>query len=235
MTENAFASHPEPQAEPTLRHNLELPKGVLQKNLKAFVYLGAALLVIVAALFSSSGKKTPAQLATAKGQPPQPTLQDNTDNNVQELKNQLQAERQKDQQATIAAAALGDPALASATPAQQTAAAVYGPTGVAVPCVPGRPCPQMQQGNMQMQLTPVQQQAQLIAAKERERADDSRFASNLVYSRSAEQPQQQQQGQLTPPQYGPADPQAHSSLVAPESEGKREDTPGGYKRPLEAN
>ena len=63
MTDNNFTSHTEartdPQAEPTLRRNLELPKGVLQKNLKTFVYLGAALLVIVAALFSSSGKKTP--------------------------------------------------------------------------------------------------------------------------------------------------------------------------------
>jgi type IV secretion system protein TrbI len=121
-----------------------------------------------------------------------PTLQDNTDNNVQELKNQIQAERQKEQQPAVAAAAMGDPMLQSATPAQQAAAAAYGPTGVAVPCVPGRPCPQMQQGNMQMQLTPVHQQEQLIAAKERERADDSRFASNLVYSRSAEQPQPQQ-------------------------------------------
>src|ERR1700724_283465 len=157
MTENAFASHTEPQAEPTLRRNLELPKGVLQKSLKTCVYLGAALLVIVAALFSSSGKKTPGQQVSAKGQPPQPTLQDNTDNNVQELKNQLQAERQKEQQATIAAAATGDPALASATPAQQTAAAAYGATGIAAPCVPGRPCPQAQQGNMQMQITPVQQ------------------------------------------------------------------------------
>ena len=60
MTENVFTPHTEPQAEPTLRRNLELPKGVLQKNLKTFVYLGAVLLVIVAALFSSSGKKTPA-------------------------------------------------------------------------------------------------------------------------------------------------------------------------------
>ncbi len=235
MTENVFTPHTESQAEPTLRRNLELPKGVLQKNLKTFVYLGAAMLVIVAALFSSSGKKTPAQRSSAKGQPPQPALQDNTDSNVQELKNQLQAERQKEQQATMAAAAMGDPALASVTPAQQAAAAAYGPTGVAVPCVPGRPCPQLQQGNMQMQLTPVQQQAQLIAAKERERLDDSRFASNLVYSRSSDQPQQQQQEQVMPAQYGPADRQANSSLVAPESEGKREDTPGGYKRPLEAN
>jgi type IV secretory pathway VirB10-like protein len=237
MTENIFTPHTEaqnqPQAEPTLRRNLELPKGVLRKNLKTFVYLGAALLVIIAALFSSTGKKTPAQQATTKGQPPQPTLQDNTDSNVEELKNQLQAERQKEQQATIAAAALGDPALVSATPAQHVAAAAYGPTGVAVPCVPGRPCPQVQQGNMQMQLTPVQEQAQLIEAKERERADDSRFASNLVYSRSAEQPQHQ--GQMLPAQHGPAERQANSSIATPESEAKRDDTPGGYRRPLEAN
>ena len=146
MTENISSPHTdaqtESQAEPMLRRFLGQPNGVLQKNLKTFVYLGAALLVIVAALFSSSGKKTPAQQAAAKGQPPQPTLQDNTDNNVQELKNQIQAERQKEQQATVAAAAMGDPALASATPAQQIAAAAYGPTGVAAPCVPGRPCPQ---------------------------------------------------------------------------------------------
>src|SRR2546425_10677010 len=237
MTENIFTPRTDAQTEPqggaTLRRNLELPKGVLQKNLKTFVYLGAALLVIVAALFSSSGKKTPAQQASAKGQPPQPALQDNTDNNVQELKNQLQAERQKEQQATMAAAALGDPALASATPQQRSAAAAYGPTGVAVPCVPGQPCPQAQQGNMQMQLTPVQQQAQLIAAKERERADDSRFASNLVYSRLPEQPQQQPQ--VTPTQYGPAERPTNSSLVTPPAEGKEEETAGGYKRPLEAN
>ena len=196
MSENVFTPHTERQAEPTLHRNLELPKGVLQKNLKTFVYLGAASLVIVAALFSSSGKKTPAQQAAAKGQPPQPTLQDNTDNNVQELKNQLQAERQKEQQATMAAAAMGDPALASATPAQQAAAAAFGPSGEAsTSCGPGRPCGQMQQGAMPPQLTPAQQQAQLIAAKERERADNSRFASNLVYSRAAEQ-----QPQLSPPQ-----------------------------------
>jgi type IV secretion system protein TrbI len=143
MTENIFTPRAdvqtEPQGDPTLRRNLELPKGVLQKNLKTFVYLGAALLVIVAALFSSSSKKTPGQQANAKGQPPQPTLQDNTDSNVQELKNQIQAERQKERQATMAAAAMGDPALASATPAQRTVAAAYGPTGVAPPVFRANP------------------------------------------------------------------------------------------------
>lgn len=235
MTENIFTTHTEqqsdPPGDPTLRRNLELPKGVLQKNLKTFVYLGAALLVILAALFSSSGKKTPAQQASAKGQPPQPTLQDNTDSNVQELKNQIQAERQKERQATMAAAALGDPALASATPAQRTAAAAYGPNGVAAPCVPGQPCSQLQQG-AEVQLTPVQQQAQLIAAKERERSDNSRFASNLVYAWTDVQSQQQSQ---MGPQYSPAERQPNTNPAAPEAERKQEDTPGGYKRPLEAN
>ena len=240
MTENILtpntAAQTEPQTEPTLRRYLGQPNGVLQKNLKTLVYLGAVSLVIVAALFSSSGKKTPAQQAAAKGLPPQPSLQDNTDNNVQELKNQLQAERQKEQQATAAAAAMGDPAHTSATTAQQAAVAAYGPTGVAVPnvpCVPGRPCPQMQQGNMQLQLTPEQQQAQMIAAKERDRVDNSRFASNLVFARPPEQAQQP--GQMTPTQVGPADRQANSSLVAPQAERKPEDAPGAYKRPVEAN
>jgi type IV secretory pathway VirB10-like protein len=234
MTESAFTPHTEPQGEPTLRLDLELPKGVLQKNLKTFVYLGAALLVIVAAFFSSSGKKSPAQ-AGVKGQPPQPTLQDNTESNVQELKNQLQAERQKEQKATMAGATVEDSALASATPAQRAAAAAYEPTGVAVSCIPGQPCSQAQQGNLQVQLTPVQQQAQLIAAKERERADNSRFASNLVYPHSADPPRQQQQAQTMSAQYSPAERQIDSSLVSPPPERKQEDTPGSYKRPLEAN
>jgi type IV secretory pathway VirB10-like protein len=234
MSEQAFTPKTEPTVDPTLRRNLELPKGVLQKNLKTFVYLGAALLVIVAALFSSSGKKTPAQQASAKGQPPQPSLQDNTDSNVQELKNQLQAERQKDQKATVAAAAMADPTLASATPRQRAAAAAYDSTSIATPCLPGQPCPQVQQGNMQMQLTPGQQQAQMIAAKERERADNSRFASNLVYSRS-DDPPRQQQGQMVSAQYGPSERQSGSSVASPAAEGKQEDASGGYKRPLEAN
>ena len=229
------SSQPETvQTEPTLRRYLDLPKGVLQKNLKTFVYLGAVFLVIVAALFSSSGKKSPAQQAAAKGQPPQPTLQDNTDSNVQELKNQLQAERQKEQQAALAGTT-ADPGLASATPAQQAAAATYGPTGLTVPCVPGRPCPQMQQANTQMQLSPEQQQAQMIAAKERERVDNSRFASNLVFSPSQ---QAQQQSQVTAAQYDPSDRPANSNLLKSPT-GERQQLPetdaGGYKRPLEAN
>ena len=244
MTENERTSHTdaqagthaEPQVEPTLRGLLEQPKGVLQKNLKTFVYLGAALLVIVAALFSSTGKKTPAQQAAAKGQPPQPTLQDNTDNNVQDMKNQVQAERQKEQQAANIAAAAQDPVLASATPAQQAAAAAFGPSGEAsTSCGSGRPCGQAQQGTMPPQLTPEQQQAQIIAARERERADNSRFASNLVFSEQQQPQQPQAQGQMMPAQHDHTERQAKTNLVTPRTEKEQEDTTGAYKRPLEAN
>jgi type IV secretion system protein TrbI len=245
MAENENNPGIPPQPEPELRQTKDQPQGVLKKNLKTFVYLGAALLVIVAAFFSSNGKKTPTQQAT-KGQPPQPMLQDNTDNNVRDLKNQVQAERQKDQQAALAAAAQ-DPALAaasglsSATPAQQAAAAAYGPTGIAAPCASGQPCPQAPAGygqpNAQPQLTPEQQQMQQLAAKERERADESRFASNLVYARPPDQPQQQGQGQ--PQSWGQAAPpsqrQADSSLVAPRAPGDPPEAAQGYKRPTEAN
>jgi len=251
MTENNVIPPVLPVTEPELRRMKIDPKGVLQKNLKTFVYLGAALLVIVAAVFSSTAKKTPAQQAASKGQPPQPTLQDNTDNNVQDLKNQLKAERDKEaQQQTADGANSNDPALASATPAQRAAAAAYGPNGVAVPCIPnqanpGQPCQQPgyvpagygQQANAQSQLSPEQQQAQLIAAKERERADESRFASNLVYSRAPEQPQVL--GQKPTAQYVPAaqtaQRQEESSLQAPRDAGDPPEQAGGYKRPLEAN
>jgi type IV secretion system protein VirB10 len=235
MVENNAIPPAQTQIEPELHQAKIDPKGVLKKNLKTFVYLGAALLVIVAALFSSTGKKTPATQAASKGQPPQPTLQDNTDNNVQDLKNQLKAERDKEQQQAAAGA---DPALANATPEQRAAAAAYGPTGVATPCVPGQPCPQAgygQQGSAQPQLSPEQQQAQLIAAKERERADESRFASNLVYARV---PDQQQAPTQVPAQYSQGGQrQEESSLLPPRTTGESQDANagGGYKRRMEAN
>ena len=171
--------------EPELTKRIVDPKGVLQKNMKLVLYLSAALLVIVAAVFSSSGKKTVGAQAATKNQSPQPTVQDNTDNNVAELKSQLQAEQLKEQQ-EAASNALPQ----GGTPAQQSAAAAYGPTGQPLPCASGQPCSQAygQQANGQSQLTPERQQAQQLAAKERELAYNSRFASNLAYARSADAP-----------------------------------------------
>jgi len=218
---------------PELRRNAREPKGVLLKNLKILLYLGAALLVILAAVFSSVGRKgANGKAAPAKDAPPQPIVQDNTDNNVQDLKNQLAADRLKEQQQAVNASN-ADPALGIATPAQQAAAAAYSPTGQAMPCVPGQPCPQVLNGQQmpaQPQLTPAQQQAQQLAAKERELAYNSRFASNLAYVHQENPPAESRhtEGALA----GGADPPASqnsaisssapSNLTAPKSAGERQ-------------
>jgi type IV secretion system protein VirB10 len=166
MTGDASNTNVDP--EPELRHVADEPRGVLQKNVKMLVYLGAAALVIVAAIFSSTGKKTQG----TKGLPPQPMVQDNTDNNVQDLKNQLQADQQK-----------GQPQVSYPNPD-------YAPGGRFFGCVPGQVCtPEMQQQNPQIQqLTPEQQQEQQLAAKEKELAYNSRFASNIAYARPPDPP-----------------------------------------------
>jgi type IV secretory pathway VirB10-like protein len=68
-----------------------------------------------------------------------------------------------------------------------------------------------------------------------ERADESRFASNLVYSRAPHQPQQAP-GQMAPAQYAQAAQRPEdTSLQSPRSTGESQETASGYKRPLEAN
>jgi type IV secretion system protein VirB10 len=173
--DSEYAVPPEPELR---RHEVE-PRGVIRKNLKILLFLGASAVVVIAALVSTSGRKAPSQSRTAQHEPPQPAIQDSTDNNVQDLKNQLAMERQKEAQAAAATT------LPNGTLAQQTAAAAYGPTGQSALCTPGQPCTQQQSATLQ-QLSPAQQQAEELAAKERELAYNARFASNLVYARSTD-------------------------------------------------
>ena len=223
---------------PALKQRTVDPKGVLQKNMKMFVFLGASLLVIVAAIFSAGGKKTGAK-AASRNDPPQPTVLDNTDNNVADLKTQLAAEQQKQQDA-LAVTAAGDPALANATAAQKAAASSYTPAGLPVGCVPGQPCPQMQAGYPQQsgvqQLSPLQQEAQQLVAKERERADSARFASNIAYARPADAPlaQAATSNMLYVAPYGVT--AAGSNMIAPRVAGEMPaQPPASPKRAPEVN
>src|ERR1035438_2668608 len=147
------------------------PKGVLQKNLKMFLYLGAVVLLILATLISSR-KKAPTDAEKAKGVPPQPYIQDNTATNVDALQRQLGADKLKAEQDAQLAAATGSPA--GGTGAQQAAAAGYAPNGQQ----------NGTQANGQPQLTPSEQAGQQLAATEKERADAARFSSNIAYARS---------------------------------------------------
>jgi type IV secretion system protein VirB10 len=184
MTEQIHAA----TSEPELTRRAIEPKGVLQKNLKPMLYLGAAILVVAAAVFSGTGKKPTEQKGATPNQPPQPMLQDSTDNNVQDLKNQVAAAQQK-----AAQQAATDSAQLAATPAQQAAAQALAPDGQPFPCAQGQPCLQGQPGygpqqgaSQQPQLSPAQQEAQQLAARDRALDYDSRFASNLVLSHSAD-------------------------------------------------
>ena len=216
------------QIGPGLRKLVTEPKGVLQKNMKVFVFLGASLLVIVAAIFSAGGKKSAAQTAT-KNQPPQPVVLDNTASNVADLKDQVAAEQQKQQEAALAATAAADPALANATPAQRVAATAYTPAGMPVGCIPGQPCPYTgypQQTGGSGQLSPARQEEQQLAAQEQERDYEARFSSNIAYSQPVKSPPTQTQTGSPP-----ATPDA-SSLIAPQQAGSQQPA---TSRPAEVN
>src|ERR1035441_8562107 len=82
-------------ADPQLTDHTSQPKGVLQKNLKMFLYLGAVVLLLLATLISSR-KKAPTAADKAKDAPPQPYVQDNTASNVDALQRQLGADKPKE-------------------------------------------------------------------------------------------------------------------------------------------
>ena len=161
------------------------PKGVLPKNMKPWLYLGVALLVIVAAVFSGTGKKSTAKQAVASEQASPSASQDDTASHALELKSDASAAEQSMAQQNANAT---DPPPQDLTPAQQAAAAAYGPNGEPAPCASGQPCAQAPSGYAQEQTSPVEQAAQQLAAKDRELSYESRFASNLVYTRAPVQP-----------------------------------------------
>jgi len=196
--------------EPVLRRLVKEPMGVIQKNLKLILYLFAAGLVLAAAFFSKTAPKTPAQQAASEHRPPQPVLQDTTDNNVRDLHDMTAAKEQKMAQPG------SDPGLQNMTPAQQAAAAAYGPNGQAGPCIPGQPCAQTAGGYaQQQQLSPAAQEEQQLAARDRELAYDSRFASNLAYTRSTDQASPKPSSTALANSTGVTDTQRPSTLIQP--------------------
>jgi type IV secretory pathway VirB10-like protein len=220
-------------ADPQLTDRTPHPKGVLQKNLKMFLYLGAVVLLILATLISSR-KKTPTAAEKAKDSPPQPYVQDNTASNVDALQRQLGADRLKAQQDAQLVATTGNPALGG-TGAQQAAASGFGSDGRSL-----NPATSNGQPNGQPQLTPAQQAGQQLAATEKERADTARFSSNIAYARPAEQPAQpqsgsQQVGVVAPnPFAAGGQPGQPTGLTAPRAAGEQIPV-ADYKRPAEVN
>jgi type IV secretory pathway VirB10-like protein len=190
-------------ADPLLTDRTPQPKGVIQKNLKMFLYLGAVVLLILATVISSR-KKTPTAAEKGKDSPPQPYVQDNTANNVDALRRQLGADKLKAQQDAQLAASTG-----TGTGAQQAAASAYGPDGRLLNPTGTYVANGQQSGtqaNGQPQLTPSQQAGQQLAATEKQRTDAARFSSNIAYARPAEQASPQLQNIPQQPSGAPQNP-----------------------------
>jgi type IV secretion system protein VirB10 len=171
--------------DPKLQQAINEPRGVIRKNLKVWIFLGACAVVVSAGLISNWTKKDSGHGAASQRVVPQPALQDNTDNNVQDLKNQLAAERQRETQVAAAQAAQTNiaPTMMSGIPPQPGVVGGLSPSAQVGLCTPGQPC-QQQGVYAQPQVSPEEQQVQQLAARERELAYNARFASNLVYARS---------------------------------------------------
>jgi len=157
MTENVFTPQPEPQSEPNVAPQPGTAQRRLAEEPQDLRLSGCGLARDCGGAFQLIRQETPGQQASTKGQPPQPALQDNTDSNVQEWKNQLQAERQKEQQATLGRCCrweiqpshLRRPS--SRLPPRPTVQPV-----LPSPVFRASPARKRSRANMQMQLTPVQ-------------------------------------------------------------------------------
>jgi type IV secretion system protein TrbI len=220
------------KAEPELKKRQIDPKGVMMKHGKVIMFLGVAALLLIATLFSAKGKPASAHAdkATASSQL---LAQDNTESNVADLHNHV-----ADQQHSLDQATGGDPALTNATPAQRAAASAYGANGQATPCIPGQQCVQTvsygypQSGGGASNLTPAEQASQQLAAKERERADQARFASNLAYSRPPDSPQS---SQVQAAAFTPGSDDANPSALAANQSGGSLITPRAAGQPAAAS
>ena len=129
------APTPNSQIEAQFTDRSAQPKGVIAKNFKTMLYIGAMVLLIVTMFVSNAFRKNKPG-PKAKNDTPPPAVQDNTENNVAALHAQFREEkRQQDQQQQQDAALAGTTATTGpfATPEQRAAAAGYQPNGQGMP------------------------------------------------------------------------------------------------------
>jgi type IV secretory pathway VirB10-like protein len=165
------------QREPELGTHAPEPTGVIRKNLKMQVYLGIAVLFIVATAVSSLRHK-PAPRPQAQAVP---TLE-NSNANIEEMKRSLELEQHQ-------AAAVQIPNQPTpVTPAQSSSPPIppyyQSPNPDGSICAPGQPCPAAAYLRSSEPLSPQQQEQMQLQQQEKELAYKARFASNLAYSQS---------------------------------------------------
>src|SRR5438105_3239620 len=158
---------------PGLGSRVSEPTGVLRKNLKMQVYLGIAVLFIVATAISSfRHKPVPRQ----QGPAVPPVQGANTD--IEEMRRSLEQQQRQ-------AAAIRLPNEPASGPPQPPTTDPYAATTAATNCTPGQPCHNPPEYSpYQQQLSPERQEQLQLEQQERELAYKARFASNLAFSQS---------------------------------------------------
>jgi type IV secretion system protein VirB10 len=178
MNDTSVSGQSAPEAG--LANKTAEPKGVIGRNLKMQVYLGIAVLFIVATALSSLHHKTPANKVDPN-KPPTAMLQDASATNVEEMRREIAKQQQE-------AAHLPAPAAPSLASTGHPSSVLYGQSGLPYSgsCVPGQPCPMGGQyvQSQPEQMTPRQQQALAFDTQEKELVYKARFSSNLAYSQS---------------------------------------------------
>lgn len=170
-----MADHPasiEAGCDPNLENKAPQPQGVMRRNLKMQIYLGVAVLFIIATAVSSLHHRPSSVKSSQPGEPPAPLVQEAPDTNIEEVRKSIEKQQKEARQPQGPDAGAGIPAPPYG---QEMANAAYSPQ------------PSGAYGyNSQSQLTPQQQQQTELQQQERTLAYKARFASNLAYSQSKE-------------------------------------------------
>jgi hypothetical protein len=119
---------PRVESEPSLANIAAQPMGVIRRNLKMQVYLGIAVLFIIATAVSSVHHKTPANKLDPNT-PPSPMVQDESAANIEEMRREIAKQQQETGRLATGAMPLAVPTQTSSMP--------YGPNGVPVNALPG--------------------------------------------------------------------------------------------------
>lgn len=211
-------------AEPQFTNRVPEPQGVLGRHTRKIVYFGCAG-VLVLGFITSTFHKKPAPKVSEINTPSTNTAPESTASNAAALHATLHSD---------AAVPVPTPMpTPMGTSAQQAVYGNYAPNGTPVGTASG--ATGYGSGQQQPTLTPEQQQEQQLAAKERERQYASRFESNLAFSRSAQQEQQQASAPQGNPYAAQIPPRQRTNLTAPRAAGEQSAAPASYKRAAEVN
>jgi type IV secretion system protein TrbI len=213
----------QPTDQPHLKLNKDAPKGVISKNIKVYLYLLGAAVLVIAMLFTGPAKKKPSKADQTTGAAQSESISSSSQDHSEtasELHSQVtddrQSQRQDEQNAAsalqISQAGQGTTPLYDANGQLIPAAAqkaAYGNYAAGAGAGQGGGSQQVQEPKP---LSAMEQLKQEMAKKVRELQFATRFQSNLVYRAELVKEQIEGHGQI---HEGSQDKSASAAVVPP--------------------